>query len=99
MNSITNEIVAIKAEVRERDWEEMSLACWQSGLSVKDWCRQNGIHPSTYYARLRKLREKVCRDIVAIESEAQPIQLSEIKITSGERNCRRKTYSQSQTHA
>lgn len=84
MNSITNEIVAIKTEVRERNWKEMSMECQQSGLSVKEWCRENGIHPSTYYARLRKLREKVCRDMVAIESEAQPTQLSEIKITSGE---------------
>ena len=49
MNSITNEIVAIKTEVRERNWEEMSLACRQSGLSVKEWCRQNGINASTYY--------------------------------------------------
>lgn len=84
MNNMTKEIVAIKTEVRERKWKELSMECQQSGLSVKDWCRQNGIHPSTYYARLRKLREKVCRDIVAIKSEAQPIQLSEIKITSGE---------------
>ena len=48
MSSITNEIVAIKTEVRERNWEEMSLAC-----------RKNGINASTYYARLRKLREKL----------------------------------------
>ena len=83
MNSITNEIVAIKTEVRERNWKEQSLECQQSGLPVKEWCRQNGIHPSTYYARLRKLREKVCHDIVAIQSEVQHPQPSEIKITSG----------------
>lgn len=84
MNSITNEIVAIKTEVWERNWKELCLECQQSGLSVKEWCRQNGIHPSTYYARLRKLRKKVCQDIVAIESESQLPQPSEIKITSGE---------------
>ena len=84
MNSITNEIVAIKTEVRERNWEEMSLACRQSGLSVKEWCRQNGINASTYYARLRKLREKVCRNIVGIDSETPQPRESEIKIASGE---------------
>ena len=67
MYSITNEIVAIKTEVRERNWKEQSLECQQSGLSVKEWCRQNGIHASTYYARLRKLRENACRNIVSIE--------------------------------
>ena len=40
MSSIANEIVAIKTEVRKRNWEEMSLACRQNGLSVKEWCRQ-----------------------------------------------------------
>ena len=84
MNSITNEIVAIKTEVRERNWEEMSLACRQSGLSVKEWCRQNGINASTYYARLRKLRENVCRNIVSIEPETPQIRETEIKISSGE---------------
>ena len=83
MNSITNEIVAIKTEVRERNWEEMSLACRQSGLSVKEWCRQNGINPSTYYSRLRKLREKVCREIVPIEAPTGK-EIAEIKIVSGD---------------
>ena len=49
MNSITKEIVVIKTEMWERNWEEMSLACLQSGLSVKEWCKQNGINASTYY--------------------------------------------------
>ena len=84
MNSITNEIVAIKTEVREKNWEEMSLACQQSGLSVKEWCRQNGINASTYYARLRKLRENVCRNIVSMEPETPQLGKSEIKISSGE---------------
>ena len=73
MNSITNEIVAIKTEVRERNWEEMSLAC-----------RKNGINASTYYARLRKLREKVCHNIVSMEPETPQFPNSEIKISSGE---------------
>ena len=84
MNSITNEIVAIKTEVREKNWEEMSLACRQSGLSVKEWCRQNGINASTYYARLRKLRENVCRHLESIEPGTPQFPKSEIKISSGE---------------
>ena len=39
---------------------------------------------STYYARLRKLREKVCRNIVSIEPETSQRRESEIKISSGE---------------
>ncbi len=59
MNSIANEIVAIEMEVWERNWKELRRECQQSGIPS-----------NTYYARLRKLRENVYRDIVAIESEA-----------------------------
>ena len=83
MNKVTNEIVAIKTEVRERNWAMLVRECQQSELSVKAWCEQNGIKASTYYARLRKLREKVCREIVPIEA-AKAKSISEIQITSGD---------------
>ncbi len=83
MNNVTSEIVAIKTEVREQNWEAMMFECQRSGLSVKEWCSQNGINPSTYYSRLRKLREKVCREIVPVEAPKAEV-ISEIKITSGE---------------
>ena len=83
MNKVTNEIVAIKTEVRERNWEMLVRECQQSELSVKAWCEQNGIKASTYYARLRKLREKVCREIVPIEAPKAK-SISEIQITSGD---------------
>ena len=81
MNEVSGKIVAIKTEVREQNWETMMFECQKSGLSVKKWCRQNGINPSTYYSRLRKLREKVCREIVPIEAVAKAPKSPEIKIT------------------
>lgn len=84
MNKTTNEIIAIKTEVRERNWVMLVRECQQSGLSVKAWCEQNGIKASTYYARLRKLREKVCQESVPLESSEQAKKTSEIKITSGD---------------
>ena len=66
MNHVTNEIVSIKTKLLEKNWEVMILECQQSGISVRKWCLMNGINTGTYYVRLRKLREKVCRDIVAI---------------------------------
>ena len=36
------------------------------------------------YARLRKLRENVCRNIVSIEAKTPQLPKSEIKISSGE---------------
>ena len=83
MNDVSGKIVAIKTEVREQNWETMIFECQQSGIPVKEWCPINGINPSTYYSRLRKLREKACREIVPIEAPKAEV-ISEIKITSGE---------------
>ena len=66
MNDVSGKIIAIKTEVREQSWETMISECQQSGIPVKEWCNQNGINPSTYYSRLRKLREKVCNEIIPI---------------------------------
>lgn len=83
MNNVTSEIAMIKTEVRERNWETMISECQQSGMPVKQWCLMNGINPSTYYSRLRKLREKVCREIVPIELPTAKA-ISEIKVVCGD---------------
>ncbi len=31
------------------DWKERVLACRSSGMSVKDWCQQEGYSSKTYY--------------------------------------------------
>ena len=48
----------------------------ESGLSVKEWCQEQGLAEHTYYYRLRKLRQAAC---VALE-QAQPIQLAEVPL-------------------
>ena len=79
---MSGKIVAIKTEVRKQNWETMMFECQQIGQPVKEWCRQNGINPSTYYTRLRNLREKVCQEIVPIEAPTNK-EIAEIKIVSG----------------
>lgn len=37
-----------QAEIQERR---------ESGMSVKEWCREKGLSPSAYYRRLRRVRE------------------------------------------
>ena len=48
----------------------------ESGLSVKEWCREQGLAEYTYYYRLRKLRQAAC---TALE-QAQPVQLAEVPL-------------------
>ncbi len=38
-------------------WSERIASCRNSGMSVREWCKVNGIAPSTYYNQQRKVFE------------------------------------------
>ena len=46
----------------------------ESGLSVKEWCLEQGISEHSCYYRLRRLRQMAC---TALE-QTQPMQLAEV---------------------
>ena len=79
----TRSIVQIKAGLSVRNWEAQVRACQESGKTVKEWCRDNGIAVGTYYARLWKVRESAI-------TEEQPVfpltaeKSAGIRITAGE---------------
>ena len=52
-------IKEIKSELRHREWAEQIQECQSSGQTVKEWCKGIGISPSTYYNRLRAVREEM----------------------------------------
>lgn len=52
-------IRTIKVELRHREWREQIRECQNSGQTVTEWCSSNGIKLSTYYTRLRKVREEL----------------------------------------
>lgn len=51
----TKAISEVKQELRLREWSEQIERQQSSGLSVEQWCDENGINPKTYYYRLRKV--------------------------------------------
>ena len=57
MKSTASEIVKVKKKVRRQEWEQQIEEQKTSGLSVQEWCRQNGIAAKTFYYHLRKVRE------------------------------------------
>lgn len=72
-----SKIASVKNEVKLRQWEEMVQCRTESGLTVTDWCTENGINIKTYYYRLRRVREAMCSDvktheIVPITPEPEP---------------------------
>ena len=67
-----NKIAKVKKEIKLAQWVEMIRQRNESGLSVTEWCKQNGIHIKTYYYRLKRVRQAVCsemerHDIVPVE--------------------------------
>lgn len=59
-----------------QEWSGMLRQRKESGLSVKEWCREQGLAEHIYYYRLRKLRQAAC---TALE-QAQPVQLTEVPL-------------------
>ena len=84
MNKITTAITEIKTTVSMEQWQQRIMDCQQSGMSIKSWCRENGVATSSYYHYLRKIRESMLQ-----ESQIVPLELPkhvsphEIRIESG----------------
>lgn len=59
-----------KQFVMESQWMDMVNRCQSSGLTVREWCKANGINENTYYYRLKKLRKKALKSSGSESSEA-----------------------------
>ena len=83
MKEITTAITEIKSKVSIDEWRQRIIACQSSGMSVKSWCRENGVATSSYYHYLRKIREPVLEEgqIVPLEFP-KPVSSPGIRIES-----------------
>ena len=81
-------ISEVKESVRLAEWTENYKAYQESCMSVKEWCEMNGIAQSTFYHRLRRIRENLCEAYLPKEEHAVvPIRQGvspTIKVESGE---------------
>ena len=49
-----------KRKMSDEQWISALQECRSSGLTDKDWCSMKGMHPSTLYKAIRRLRKKAC---------------------------------------
>ena len=68
MGKVSSEIRTVKRQFMHEEWEKQVIDCRSSGLTVQEWCRQNGVNDKTYYYRLRQVREK-CLEARAEKAE------------------------------
>ena len=60
----------LKRQLRLQEWAEQIKVCKQSGLTVREWCKENGIYIKTYYDRMKRVREELV-DAIDNEDAAQ----------------------------
>ena len=78
-----NEIAIVKKQVQQAEWVERIQRCSESGLTVSEWCRENGINLKTYYYHLRKLQKETCEQI-PVPVMTVPEESHSVKISIGE---------------
>ena len=72
----TTAITAVKQDVRLREWAEQLEAQQASGLTVPQWCAENGIKTKSFYYRLRRVREQYIQSAHAVVPLTVPQQQS-----------------------
>lgn len=83
------EIAIVKKEIKLRQWTEMVKCRKESGMTVSEWCNENGINLKTYYYRLKRVRQAVCgeiehHDIVPVEPVCECDEDKRIRLMVGD---------------
>ena len=76
----TTSITTVKREMQLQEWTAQIEAQQASGLTIREWCKENGIKPNTYYNRLRKVREQYMEDSPSIIPVSVPRSNENIRI-------------------
>ena len=71
MEKTASEIVMVKKNVRLQEWNKQIEEQKSSGMSIQEWCKQNGINPKTYYYHLHKVREEFLKSGKAEKAQAK----------------------------
>lgn len=71
-----SETSLVAEQVRLQNWALQIQDCQNrpTGMSIDEWCEQNGIKKSLYYYRLRRLR-KSCLDVAKNNAEPEFVEL------------------------
>ena len=80
MEAKTTALAAVKQDVRLQEWSAQIEAQQASGLTVQQWCMENGVNPKTYYYRLKKVREQFLDSSPSIVPLCVPQQSVDIRI-------------------
>lgn len=66
------------AQFKMAGWADMMRQRNDSGLSVKEWCAENGMSINAYYYRVKKLREAALENMRG--TAGQPAQFAKVTL-------------------
>ena len=66
----------VASELRLNQWATAMRERKESGLNIRQWCATNAVSEKTFYYWQRKLRESVCRELVAVQDSGQSNELA-----------------------
>lgn len=69
-------ISEVKTNLRHREWADQIQECQNSGKKVRDWCKTNGLNETTYYRRLRIVREEYLQSAENSTHQIVPVGIS-----------------------
>ncbi len=61
-----DQVTKVRQHFKHEKWKSIISECRDSGMTVKAWCKANGIVEQTYYKNLKKLREEMIENLPAL---------------------------------
>ena len=73
------DVSAYTEDIKLRQWADMVRDCKASGLTVRAWCKEQGLNKKTYYYR----RKQVMRALEQMEpgNLSRPVRFTELQMT------------------
>lgn len=77
-----DEITLTKTRFRKEQWKQLILDCQNSGMTIQDWCAQQGVTKHTYYYWLRRIREDACHDLPVVQEKNRPVCFKKLEVST-----------------
>lgn len=81
-----DQVTKVRRHLKREEWKALISECRASGMTVKAWCKANGIIEQTYYRNLKMLREEMLESlpapIVNDSCTAKPTVFKKLEVTT-----------------
>ncbi len=76
-----DQVSQVKTKFRMEQWKNRITECQTSGMTVRIWCKQNGLAEQTYYKYLKRFRQELCGSLpVPIEEPEKPVAFKKLEV-------------------